>query len=177
MTEDSYTLDNLNVNSYKVDIIKLPNFNFKVKNVDTPSYTLAPLKSPNPFQVMNIPGDTVEYGSFSMNFIIDENLYNYCAIVNWLEGLGFPDSFEQFKALMNDDSDNGARKKGSYTVKETSDIYLHLLTNHRNSNRIVKMYNAFPVSLSGFNLNNSNTESVVIEATVEFAFTGMKYIV
>lgn len=173
---DSFTLDNLDVNSYKIEITKLPLFNYKVKNVETPTVSLQGVEVPNPYQKMIVPGDTLNYTPISITFLVDENLYNYTAILHWLEGLGFPDSFEQFKELASN-TDNPALRKKSYAQRETCDITLHMLTNHRNSNRVLKLYNAFPITLSGISFTNSNTDAEVFEASVDFAFTGMKYII
>lgn len=171
-----FSLDNLNINSYRVDIVKLPNFNFKLKTVDTPSITLNAIESPNPFQKMRVPGDSIEYGNLSLTFIIDEGLYNYTAIINWINGLSFPDSFEQFKNMVNDkDIIQVNERSKSYTNRETSDINIHLLSNHKNSNIKLKIFNAFPISLSGISLSNNNTDAQIIEATVDFSFTGMTY--
>lgn len=171
---DIKTLDNLNISSYRVDIEKLPFFNYKIKEVDMPSFTLPSVNSPNPMQTMKVPGDHLEFDPLTMNFIIDENLYNYCGIMNWMFGLGFPNSFEDFQKLIGEGVT--ATSKRSYTARETSDITIHLLSNHQNSNRVVKFYNAFPTTLSGVSLSNRNSTSNQIEATVTFEFTGMKYV-
>ena len=171
---DTKTLDNLNINSYRVDIEKLPFFNYKIKEIEMPSFSLGVAETPNPLQRMKVPGDTIEFDRLSFSFIVDENLHNYCGIMNWMFGLGFPNSFEEFQNLIGQGVT--ARNKRSYTQNETCDITIHLLTNHQNSNRVVKFYNAFPANLTGLSLSNRNTTAQTIEASVDFEFTGMQYV-
>ena len=177
MSNDFFTVDNLNINSYNVVIPKLPDFNFKVKNVDLPACNVTGVEVPTPMQKMMVGGDTVHYDELTFTFIVDENLYNYCSIYNWLVGLGFPSSFEEFKELLASGVNVYNPNRRSYTIGETSDINLQILTNHKNPNIEVKYLNAFPVSLSGFSLGNSNTDNETITATASFRFTGMVFIV
>jgi hypothetical protein len=169
------TLDILNVNSYHVEIDRIRNFNYMCKTIDTPSISLNAVSVSTPFQRMAVPGDTVELGTFSMSLMVDENLYNYNSILYWMTQLGFPNSHDDFKSMLV--GGETERSKKSYTARETSDITIHLLTNHRNSNRILKLYNAFPISLSGINLNNDNSDSEPVMAQIEFEFTGMQFMV
>lgn len=175
MSNDSFTVDNLNINSYNVVINKLPDFNFKVKSVDTPAINVVGVEVPTPMQKMMVAGDTVHYDELSFTFIVDENMYNYCSVYNWLCGLGFPSSFEEFRELLATGLQVYNPNNRSYTVGETSDINLMILTNHKNRNIDIKYYNAFPTSLSGLSFNNSNTDSETITATVSFKFTGMLF--
>lgn len=168
------TLDNLNINSFFVDIEKIQNVNYKLKSIETPDISIGEVPVGTPFQNMNIAGDHIEYGKFVMTFIVDENLYNYGSILNWVRGLGFPESFDDFKSLISNETEISKR---SYSAKETSDISVHLLTNHRNSNRVMRIINAFPISLSGISLGNDNTESEVITATATFSCTGINMLV
>lgn len=170
MSNLGFSLDNLNINSFRVVIDKLPMFTYKLKTIDTPSLSLSPVPVPNPMQKMMAPGDAVEFGNLSMSFIVDENLYNYISIFNWMNGLGFPKSFDEFKLLISKET---ATEKRSYIRKETSDISLYLLTNHNNPNIMFRFTNAFPTSLSGISMTNSNTEAEVIEANCDISFTGM----
>lgn len=167
-----YTLDNLNVNSFKADIDKIPFFNYKLQEVRLPGMQLGVAETPTPFQKMKVPGDQIVYDQIGFTFIVDEDLSNYLAIQKWMHGLGFPDSFEDYQELIKFGS---ARAKRSYEVDETSDIVVHMMTNHRNPNMNFKYLRAFPVSLSGLELSVTNTTSHVVTATAMFEFTGMEY--
>ena len=36
---------------------------------------------------------------FLLRFLVDENMVNYMAIHNWMTGLGFPETTQEFKDL------------------------------------------------------------------------------
>ena len=52
---------------------------------------------------MDIPGDRLTYGDFSLRFLVDENMENYMSVHNWLTGLGFPETAQQFRDLTTND--------------------------------------------------------------------------
>ena len=56
---------------------------------------------------MDIPGDKLTYGDFSLRFLVDENMENYMSVHNWLTGLGYPETTQQFKDF--DNNDDGQR--------------------------------------------------------------------
>ena len=43
------------------------------------------------------------YGDLSLRFLVDENMENYMAIHNWMTGLGFPETTQDFKDLTTND--------------------------------------------------------------------------
>ena len=57
-----------------------------------------------------VPGDKLTYADLTLSFFVDEDLENYIEVHNWLRGLGFPESIQEFIDLKkrdpyNDDSD------------------------------------------------------------------------
>ena len=52
---------------------------------------------PSYLKDIDVPGDKLQYGEFSLRFLVDENMENYMSIHNWLTGLGYPETTEQFK--------------------------------------------------------------------------------
>src|SRR6056300_1769656 len=56
---------------------------------------------------LDIPGEKLTYGDLTLRFLVDEDMTNYMAVHNWLTGLGFPETTQQFRDLITDD--NGVR--------------------------------------------------------------------
>ena len=47
-----------------------------------------------------LPGEKITYGDFTHSaFLVDENMENYKTIYDWIYGLGFPETAQQFKDL------------------------------------------------------------------------------
>ena len=62
-----------------------------------PGLNLGTAIQTTPLRNIDIPGDELLFDDFSMSFLIDEDLKNYMIIHNWLKGLGFPESYQEFK--------------------------------------------------------------------------------
>ena len=77
---------------------------------------------PSYLKDVDVPGDKLSYGDFSLRFLVDENLENYMAIHNWLTGLAYPETAEQFKNLTTNE-DLGVRD----FQEQFSDGSLHIL--------------------------------------------------
>ena len=44
-------------------------------------------------------GDKITYDDLSFSFFVDENLENYLEVHNWIRGLGYPESIQEFSDL------------------------------------------------------------------------------
>ena len=153
-----------------------------------PSITLGQADQYTPFVDIAVVGDKLEYGNFTMTFIVDEKLHNYRELLRWTYNIGFPFSRTQFNALDRPDFLDRGRKttriskssmtEGSSTVfRDVSDrnlytdILLTILTSKNNPVANVHIYEAFPVGLSALDYNAQETDTGYISCTAEFAFT------
>lgn len=164
--------DNLNFASqlnFKFFLSRLPTVEFFIQAVNLPSVNLGVINQPNPF--INIPkaGDHITYGPFSIVFKVDELFLNYKELYDWFTGLGFPDSFEQAKAVYGTNPFQQLLKetsgKGAY-----SDGTLTILNSSMNSIATVTFSDMFPVGLSEITFDTRNPSITYIEATCTFAF-------
>ena len=119
--------------------------------VSLPSVSLGEVTTPFRNMRAAIGGDTIEYGSFSANFIVDEELKNYLEIYNWI-------------------------LKNSHEELEYADITLSILTNQNNTNKQVKFLSAAPTSLSELQFNAQDTSLDYVSCTVDFAYTTFEFI-
>ena len=84
---------------FKFHITKTPKVNFFSNSARIPEITLGTASQPNYLKNIDIPGDKLEFGDFSLRFLVDEELENYMAIHNWLTGLGFQKPHRNIKPL------------------------------------------------------------------------------
>ena len=86
----------LSPNGFKFNIASLPEVEFFCQQVQIPGITFGDPVLANPFANMPIPGDHLTYDLLKVRFLVDENMDNYIAVYNWLIGLGFPQSYQQY---------------------------------------------------------------------------------
>ena len=114
---------------------------------------------------IDVPGDKLQYGDFTLRFLVDENLINYMAIHNWLTGLGYPESTSQFKKATTDAE--GLRDKEIIF----SDGSLSILNSNYKTTAVVKFKDLFPVFLTSLEFEATDTDVNYFTAEVTFKYT------
>ena len=150
---------------FKFTIAKTPKVDFFCNSARIPEVSLGSAVQPTYLKNIDVPGDKLEYGDFSLRFLVDENLENYMAIHNWLTGLGFPESTQQFKNLTTN-QDN--RRESD---EQFSDASLHILNSNYRDVAIVKFDGLFPQSLTSLEFEATDTDINYFTADVSFKYT------
>ena len=123
---------------------------------------------PNYLRDIPVAGDKLTYEDFTLSFFVDENLENYLQVHNWLRGLGFPESVQEFIDLKNNDTyspDPSAKN----ALNEYSDATLFIYNSNFNEIAKVKFKDVFPVALStiNFSATTDDINYVTAEATIK----------
>ena len=142
--------------SFRFNILKLPNVNFFCQSANLPGLTLGEAIQVNPLRDIPTPGDKVQFEELQLRFIVDEELENWLEMYNWLKGLGFPDTFDQ--SLTKSDL-------------RFSDATLMILTSNKNGQHRVSFKDAFPLTLSGIQMDSSVGDIDYVTADATFAYT------
>lgn len=146
--------------SFVVSVERLPNVEFFTQKATIPGLTMNPTEQPTPLKTLyNIP-DRLSYQELDLSFIIDESMNNYLEVLSWMEGLGTPDSTDQFKAL----------KESKYGT--TSEITILIQNSNRNPNIKFTFKECFPISLSPINLDVTQQDVFYPECNVTFRHNG-----
>lgn len=149
---------------FRFMVKKLPHVNFFAQKANIPGISIASNpEQPNPFVVIPYAGDHLQYNELTVAFRVDEDLQNYLEIHNWLVALGFPEKYEQYRALATKPVSTGDGLK--------SDASLIITSNGMNPKFDVTFQDAFPVSLSDLNFDSTDESVQYLEATVEFRYT------
>ena len=119
---------------------------------------------PTPFIRMPIAGDHINYGDLQLTFKVDENMKNYLELYNWITAIGFPDNFDQHKAVDPKYVSYGSGE-GVY-----SDATLMILSSAMNPIHEITFIDAFPVALTDFQFDSRAMDVEYIEATATFRF-------
>ena len=177
-------LDYASPTQFRFSIIKLPKVEYFATAANIPGIQLGQANQPTPLKDVPIPGDKLEYDNLNITFLVDENLENYREIHGWLTGLGFPKDNEQFRNLQNAGSDRFPTTKNVGVNNELgrvrkavqddgglySDATLFVLTSKNNANLEVRFRDLYPVSLSGLDYNQQETDIQYLTANVTFAY-------
>lgn len=162
----------LQSNGFLFSIQKLPELTFFCQEASLPSISLPAIDTYNPLAISPIPGDTLEFGTLSIVFLVDEDMANYIAVHNWLVGLGFPESHQQFNNFINSRIDGLNR---SHLVAGYSDGILQILNSSNNPSRTVHFVDLFPVSLEQIQLQSTVTDTTYLAATASFRYTFYRF--
>lgn len=161
-------IDNRNFLSpigFKFTLAKEPKVSFFSNSARIPEINLGTAIQPTYLKDLDVPGDKLTYGDFSLRFLVDENMENYMAVHNWLTGLGYPETTQQFKDLTT--NDDGVRD----LKEQFSDGSLHILNSNFRDVAIVKFKDLFPISLTSLDFEASDTDINYFTADVTFKYT------
>ena len=178
-------LDYASPTQFKFNVIKLPKVTYFCTQVNVPGITLGgTIDQVTRFKDIPQPGDKLTYGDLTMTFLVDENLENYREIHGWLTGLGFPKDTSQFRALQGAGADrypttsNVGLNKELGSIKKAvqddgglySDATLFVLSSKNNANLEIRFRDIYPISLSGLDYNQQETDIQYLTANVTFAY-------
>jgi len=150
---------------FKFTLAKEPKVAFFCNSARIPEITLGTAVQPSYLKDVDVPGDKLSFGDFSLRFLVDENMENYMAIHNWLSGLGYPESTKEFKDLITNDDGN------SDFSQQFSDGSLHILNSNFRDVAIVKFRDLFPVYLTSLEFESSDSDINYFTAEVTFKYT------
>ena len=177
-------LDYASPTQFKFTISQLPKVEFFTTAANIPGISLGQASQPTPLKDIPIPGDKLEYDNLNITFLVDENLENYREIHGWMTGLGFPKDTSQFRALQGASADRypttsdvGLNKELGQIKKAVqddgglySDATLFVLSSKNNANLEIRFRDIYPISLSGLDYNQQETDIQYLTASVTFAY-------
>jgi len=150
---------------FKFNLGKYPKVDFFSNSARIPELNLELAQQATYLKNIDVPGERLTFGDFTLQFIVDENLENYMAMHNWLTGLGFPESAQEF-------IDKTTNQDGQRDLKEQySDGSLHILNSNYNDIAIVKFNDLFPIGLTSLDFEATDTDVNYFTAEVVFKYT------
>ena len=155
----------LSPTGFKFTLDKTPGVAFFCNQANIPSLDLGIAVQPSYLKDIDRPGDKLVFGDLSIRFLVDEDLKNYMIIHNWMTGLGFPESFQQFKDLTTDEEGQDDRKL------QYCDGTLHILNSNYRDTAMVKFKDLFPTSLTSLDFTASDNDVNYFTAEVTFKYT------
>ena len=149
---------------FKFSLSKFPKVDFFCNSARIPEITLGTAIQPSYLKEIDIPGEKLIYGDLSIRFLVDEQLENYVAVHNWLTGLGFPETPQQF-------IDKTTDRDGLRDFQEQfCDGSLHILNSNYNDVAIVKFRDIFPTSITSLDFDATETDINYFTAEATFKY-------
>ena len=150
---------------FKFTLAKYPKVDFFSNSARIPELSLGTAIQPSYLKDIDVPGEKLTYGDLTIRFLVDENMENYMAVHNWLKGIGFPETPQQFKDQITDDE--GIRDEKLVF----SDGSLHILSSNFQDVAIVKFQDLFPVGLTSLEFDATETDINYFTAEATMRYT------
>ena len=146
-----------------IDSSEFSNLQFFCINANLPSLTssevLTSFKNRNAY----MPGDTLEYGTFDVTFIVDEEMKNYIEMQTWIK--------------KNADHNVLETTANTFSHKEkVKDITLSIQTNKNTINKQIKFTDAFPTSIGDLSFTTQDTSVEYLTCAVSFRYNRFEFI-
>jgi hypothetical protein len=158
----------LALGGFKLKLNRCPKVDFLCNKANLPTITLGVAQQTSYLKNIPVPGDKMSFDDLVVSFIVDENLENYLQIYDWMTGLGFTESLQQFEDI---------KRKSRYFPEfnegfnERSDGTLMVLNSNYNTVAQVKFKDLFPFALTGIPFDATLTQEQYFTATVSFKYT------
>tara|TARA_B100000965_G_scaffold44702_1_gene32754 strand:+ start:1836 stop:2396 length:561 start_codon:yes stop_codon:yes gene_type:complete len=150
---------------FKFILSKFPKIDFFCNSASIPDITLGTFQQPSYLKFIDVPGEKLTYGDLDIRFLVDENMENYAAVHNWLTGLGFPETPQQFVNKTTDS--DGIRD----LEEQFCDGSLRILNSNYRDVAIVKFQDLFPVSLTSLTFDATESDIQYFTAQAVFRYT------
>ena len=156
--------------AFKFNLTKFPKVDFFSNSARIPELNLELTTQASYLKNIDVPGERLTYGDFTLRFLVDENMENYQSIYNWLTGLGFPETTKEFAEIIKD-------KDGQRDPKEAfCDGTLRILNRKYREVGKVKFNDLFPVSLTSLEFDATSTDVQFFTAEATFKYTLYKLV-
>lgn len=152
-------------NKFQVLFPRISTVTYFCRSVNIPGIETTPIFNPTPFSDFPIPGDKIQFGTFDMEFIVDEELWDWQVIHDWIRGYTFPCSFEEYKNMDRESFFSLHKEQPQY-----ADGYLSVLSALNNPKMKIKFWNIFPVSLSPIDFSTASDANDVVTARASFRY-------
>ena len=160
----------LSPTGFKFTLTRFPKVSFFCNEANIPNLTLGIAVQPSYLKDIDIPGDKIVFGDLTLRFLVDEYIENYMELQNWIRGLGYPESLDEYGNFAN----NAVINERVYSQRPAqiySDGVLQILDSSYIPKFNVKFKDLWPYSLSTLTFDATQTDIQYFTADVSFKYT------
>ena len=167
---------------FRFKIAKLPQVEFFIQSVNLPGISIGEATVPTSLYNYPVPGDEISYQSLDISFLVDENLNNYKELHDWISGLGFGKSHQQFADMRATGTDRFPGTAANTAASGTatpgpipegsiySDATLTILNSKNIAKTEIRFQNVFPTSIGSLSYNVKAADVDYLQAEASFSY-------
>lgn len=141
----------LRPNGFRLLFQELPAVSYTCQIASVPTVNMGTATQPTPGGV-DIPvfGDKIQFGDFSVRFIIDEDMANYIEIFDWMMALTYPENYQNYTRLSGDRLTRFPfyKKNSGQNAPPTSSAKLLILNSSNQPSISINFTDVIPIELS-----------------------------
>ena len=150
---------------FKFTLGKYPKVDFFSMSANIPEISLGTAIQSSYLKNLDVPGEKLTYGDFRLSFMVDENMENFSTVHNWLTGIGFPETTQQYRTQIT--NADGIRDGNEVF----SDGTLHILNSNYRDVAQIRFRDLYPTSLSSLQFQANDSDYNYFTAEVTFKYT------
>tara|TARA_B100000989_G_scaffold13512_1_gene9077 strand:- start:180 stop:722 length:543 start_codon:yes stop_codon:yes gene_type:complete len=165
-------LDYADPSKFRFTVNKLPKVEFFTTQALLPGVNLGDVVIPSPFKEIPVQGTQLTFDNLEIQFLVDEKLENYIELHQWLVGIGFPQSREQFSSFRKNNA--GVFPSSGRTPNAGGlfgDATLTVTSSKNNPTVEIRFSDIYPVALSSLEFNQQATDVEYLTANCTFSYT------
>lgn len=148
---------------FQLSFSRLPSTQYFLQTVNLPGVSMGEAPQNTPFKDLYRAGDKLVYDTMNISFLVDEDMRAWFDIYEWMVGMTFPNSFEDYTRLTQLNKDFGPiYSDGTLTISTNSNI----------PNLRVTLVGCFPIALGSiqFSASDSAENTMLSDATFRFQY-------
>lgn len=149
-------------------ITDMDTVNYFCQTVTLPAVSLPQTTTPTPNVELNHAGDHLDYETLTIQFKVDEDMANYLELFDWMKGLGFDESTDQYEKLRQ--MRTNLRPQGGVS----SEGRLLILNSNYNPKLEVSFVYLQPLSISSLDFDTRTTDVEYLTCTATFSYDYFK---
>lgn len=157
--------DLLQPTKYILAFPRLTSTQFFCQAVNVPGVSKNRPVQTTPFVDLKIPGDKLQFDDLIVTFLLDDQLQAWKEIFYWLQGVTFPEEFNQYENLRH-----LSRYSEQVPFPQYADAELTILSTINKPTVKFKFKDCFPTQLSGIPLDIREDASHTMTATATFNY-------
>lgn len=144
---------------------RMPDVQYFCKKVTLPGGSVPPVVQATPFKSRPAAGHKLDYETLTISWLLEEEMFSWEEIHNWLKDIGTETSFQDYVDLRRASKTTLTSKTPQY-----SDCTLNVLSTQNNPKIRFKFYECFPIRLGEIEFDTERSAEDVYTVEAEFGF-------
>lgn len=153
---------------FQLQFVRLPSVVYYCHEVVLPGGEVKAVEQHTPFKNRLVAGHKLEYDTLSVSFIVEQQMYSWEGVHDWLKDIGTETGFQDYTNLRQ--FPNQAFTNNNTYPDAYSDATLIMLDTNNNPTIRFFFHDCFPIKLGPITMDTEATPLQVIKCTAEFGF-------